>query len=396
MIPAEAQTIVQKLLDPLPLDSFLDDVLGYHYLRLEGDRNSARTALLGADPARVLLEGFDRLAPDINYHAVDPTGAAPAVERVASADDFEQKIRIFHDGGWTVRLSNISGVSGELDRLTRAMECLFHQPVKPMAFWSRSEGRGPAHHDDMDLICIQLVGRKRWLVSTEPAELPNAWQSIPKGPTRFGRHDTFEVGPGDLLYMPRGTTHATEALEESIHVSIGFTPLTLREALIACVDQMSDLDRPLRRTVGARLAHQARRADFADMLGPVRENLERLAAATRSDAFIADALQRRSARAVGDMRKLNKPAQTPALTPSTRLRHNPLAMAHLTGNAEKIDFAYPGGHQYVHRGVEQGLLFIANTPEFKVADIPGGFGDDVRLALANQFVSCGFLEVIEP
>src|SRR5262249_22642442 len=107
-------------------------------------------------------------------------------------------------------------------------------------------------------------------------------------------------------------------------------------------------------------------------------------------------MQRRSSRAVSDLKKLAKPEAVAPLTPGTRVRRTPLAVAHLSGARDKIDFAYPGGHEYVHRGVEQSLLFIANAPEFRVSDIPGAFGDDIRLALARQFVACGFLEVVEP
>jgi hypothetical protein len=45
--------------------------------------------------------------------------------------------------------------------------------------------------------------------------------------------------------------------------------------------------------------------------------------------------------------------------------------------------------------VESALLFIANTAEFRLKEIPGAMSDDMRVALAEKFVTCGFLEVIE-
>ena len=56
------------------------------------------------------------------------------------------------------------------------------------------------------------------------------------------------------------------------------------------------------------------------------------------------------------------------------------------------DFAYPGGHLYIHRGAEESVLYIANTARFAVRDIPGGLRDDARPSLARRFVEAGFLE----
>ncbi len=69
--------------------------------------------------------------------------------------------------------------------------------------------------------------------------------------------------------------------------------------------------------------------------------------------------------------------------------------AHLTATASTIDFAYPGGHLNIHRGAEPAVVFIARTPAFRVRDIPGELGDDVRLALVQRFVASGVLEVAE-
>jgi hypothetical protein len=112
-----------------------------------------------------------------------------------------------------------------------------------------------------------------------------------------------------------------------------------------------------------------------------------------ADTFIADALQRRSSRVVGGLEKLNAPAARTQLSPSTRLRHNRLGISHLVSDNRRIDFAYPGGHHLIHRGVEECVTFIANAPEFFIRDIPGAVGDDIRLALAEKFVECGFLEI---
>lgn len=395
MTPLDAERILQRIFDPLPLDTFLDDVLEHRFLHLRADAGHPRRSLLGVDPAQVLLDAYQALSPAITHHAAAPTGAAPAIEAAPDARAFGAKVEALHANGYTVRVPDVRALTPQLQTFMRALEGVLHRPVDAVVFWSRDDGKAPIHHDNTDLIVIQLVGRKRWFISKDPSPLPNDWETIPDGPARLDNPEVIEIGPGDLLYVPRGATHRVEAMEDSIHLSVSFKPLTLREAIIACLDHLSDLDRPLRAGVAPRLAAQVRTGQLGALPHMVRAGVGHLNAYCASDAFIADALQRRSTRVVSELEKLDRRPRAAALTPRTRVRHHPLAIAHLAGNGEKIDFAYPGGHRYVHVAAEPGLLFIAATPEFEIAEIPGVAGDDIRLALAEEFVSCGFLEVIE-
>jgi bifunctional lysine-specific demethylase and histidyl-hydroxylase MINA len=278
----------------------------------------------------------------------------------------------------------------------RALECVLHQQVKAEAFWSRGDARAPIHHDDYDIIVIQLKGAKRWFIGGDPSDLPNAWKGIPDAATlRIDNEQVIEVGPGDLLYLPRGTKHRVDALADSLHISIGFVPLTAREAIMAALDHFSDLERGLRVSVGDRLSTAVARDDFTDIAAHIRRGVAALAQLCASDDFIAEALQRRSSRVISELDKLPAAGfRPPQVTGELRVRHNPLAMCHLSANAEKIDFSHPGGHIYIHRGAEAGVRFIATTPEFRVRDVPGDFGDDVRFALVGRFLDAGFLQAL--
>jgi hypothetical protein len=57
-----------------------------------------------------------------------------------------------------------------------------------------------------------------------------------------------------------------------------------------------------------------------------------------------------------------------------------------------LHFSHPGGHLYLHRGAERSLLYMVNTPRFRVRDVPGEVADDVRLSLARKLVEIGFLK----
>jgi hypothetical protein len=212
----------------------------------------------------------------------------------------------------------------------------------------------------------------------------------------MGAHEPVEVGPGDLLYLPRGTKHCVDALADSIHLSIGFVPLTLREAIIAALDHLSDLDRTFRQTVGGRLALSVKSNDFGQLSPAIREGVARLTAVCRSDPFIAEAMQRRSSRSIKDLKPLAASRAGGEISVNSVVRQSPSATCHVMTNAEKIDFSHPGGHIYIHRGVEETVKYIADTAEFRVGDLPGAIGDDIRLALVDKFLESGFLEVARP
>ena len=389
MLFPEAQRTLQQLLAPLTLDEFLDKTLNGGLCRIDGSGATERMALLGPDP-RAVLTGAYHLAPMLTFHSANPLGPAPSLKGVTDAADFRARIEQFHARNYSVRFPELRPLWPQLDHLARALELMLHQPVTTSAFWSRAGMRAPVHYDDHDLIVVQLLGGKRWHVANS-SDLPNTWRGIPDT-VDLGPHSSFDVNPGDVVYLPRGTLHSVTSDAESLHLSIGFTPLTLREALIAALDQLSDLDQTLRTTVGGRLAYQLRGAGVERLAGPVLEGLERLRAACRTPGFLTAALQGRSSRVVAKLAPLPAPAAAPALDLDSELKHTDVAFCHLTASPDKIDFSHPGGHLYIHRGAEQSLLYMVNTPRFRVRDVPGEIADEVRLSLATRLVQVGFLK----
>jgi bifunctional lysine-specific demethylase and histidyl-hydroxylase MINA len=391
MMFQEARQELAQFLAPLPLDEFLDRVLSGGFRKLDGGGTSARTGLLGADPESVLLAAV-HLAPQLTFHSANPSGPAPDLSQVAGAADFQQRLKLFHERNYSVRFPELRPLSAPLDRLARALEVLLHQPVTTSAFWSRGGVRAPVHDDDHDILVVQLRGSKRWHVATAPSELPNTWNR--RAPV-LGPHQSFDVHPGDMIYLPRGTWHTVDSTENSLHLSIGFTPLTLREGLIAALDHLADLDRSWRTTIGARMAFDLRTGSVERLAQPLAEAAARLATACGTPGFLASALQFRSSRVISQLAPLQA-AAAPALDLHSELVQTDLAFCHLTASPERIDVSYPGGHLYIHRGAQPCVEFIVNSRRFRVRDIPGEVGDDVRLSLAARFVQIGLLQLAPP
>lgn len=384
----EAEAILKEVLEPLPLETFFH-ALGRSILDVPGGPGHVRAALFGDDPVRTALGAFPTHAERLDCHGVSPALPPPGPRQIGSEAEFLKLIQAYHERDYTVRIPEVVPLSPPLQRFARALELLLGQPVDASLFWSKAGAGAIVHYDNRDNLVFQLHGRKRWYVSTDPPGLQNNWRHIGEPPPHLQRHKVIDVGPGDLLYIPRGTPHTVDSVSESLHLALLFVPTTLRDALIAAIDFMSDSDRSLRETAVARAD------DGPDGLpSQVLAGLERLIDICRSGGFVEAAMRHRSARFVGDLPALPKPQAVPQVSAETRVRHSPLAIFHLRRSGEWIDFGFPGDRLAIHPGVEEELRFIQETIEFRIGDIPGAASDEVRVALVGRLMDAGVLEAV--
>ncbi|HEU0098646.1 MAG TPA: cupin domain-containing protein [Allosphingosinicella sp.] len=391
MIIQEAEAILGDVLDPLPLETFYQ-ALGRITLDARGGPGHPRARLFGEDPAATALGAYATHAARLDCHAVKPGGPPPGPREVDGREAFLGLIRAYHERGYTVRLPEVVALSPPLRLFARALELVLHQPVDASLFWSRAGAGAIVHYDRRDNLVVQLSGRKRWYVSTDPPGLQNNWKQVDEPPPHLQRHRVVDLEPGDLLYIPRGTPHTVEGDTESLHLAILFVPVTLRDAVIAAVDFLSDLDRSWRETIVARPGS----TDLETLSPAVARGLERLLGQCRSGAFVGAAMEQRSSRIVGDLPALARPGAVPQLGPDSRVRHAHLAVCHLRHSRDRIDFSMPGGHVAIHPGVEEELRFIERVSEFRIGDMTGSAAMEVRLALVGRLVAEGFLEPVEP
>jgi hypothetical protein len=380
----EAETVVKSVLEPLPLETFFE-ALGRSVFDVPGGPAHRRAGLFGEDPVRTALSAFSTHSERLDCHGVGPSLPPPGPRKVDGEDEFRKLIHAYHERNYTVRMPEVVSLSPPLQRFARALELLLQQPVDASLFWSKAGAGAIVHYDKRDNLVFQLHGRKRWYVSTDPPGLQNAWRPIGEPMPHLQRHGVIDVGPGDLLYIPRGTPHTVESVSESLHLAILFEPTTLRDILIAAIDHLSDSDRSLRETADK----------GADGLSPQAVHaLERLIARCRSGDFVEAAAKHRSSRFVGDLPALPKPQPVPGVTAETRVRHAPLAIFQLRRTGDWIDFSLPGDRLAIHPGVEEELRFIRDTVEFRVQDVPGASSIEVRVALVGRLIAAGVLEPV--
>jgi hypothetical protein len=390
MIYEQAEALLAEVLAPMTTDAFFAAV-GKSCLEVKGSPNHARRRLFGKDPKRTVLDAYATHSSELDCHARAPTQPAPAPRTVGSSDEFLELIRSYHERGYTVRVPDVVPLAPELQRFARALEHLLRRPVAASLFWSATGAQAVVHYDKRDNIIVQLEGRKRWFISTDEPGLQNNWKQVGEPLPNLQRHRVVDVGPGDLIYIPRGTPHTVESTTESLHLAILFEPITLREAIIAALDHLSDQDRAFRETAAARVQE----TDIEGLSEKVADGLSRLLAHCRSPEFLRAAMDLRSSRMTADLPALPKAAAPLSVTRDTRVRQSPLAISWLRPSFASLDFSLPGGHIAVHPGVEPELRFISSTESFRVAELPGASSDEVKIALVTRLIDSGFLEVAE-
>jgi ribosomal protein L16 Arg81 hydroxylase len=118
--------------------------------------------------------------------------------------------------------------------LAAGIEAEFDHPVHTNLYLTPGGCAGfTPHYDTHEVFVLQIAGQKHWKVNAPPAPLPHHTQphsAQPQQPTP--RVMEVELGPGDLLYLPRGYVHSTATSgSSSLHITLGITVFTWVELL---------------------------------------------------------------------------------------------------------------------------------------------------------------------
>ncbi|HKX28410.1 MAG TPA: cupin domain-containing protein, partial [Blastocatellia bacterium] len=227
-----------ELLAPLAPETFTTEYWGRKALFIKGDQDKLQ---------RLFPGGFRRA--DF-YRAIRQATAKNSVDFQVKAGKHQSRNSTFHEGqsssfplvqpaqieamlteGSNIRADNIC--DERVARFAAAIKARLNHPGKVRVFASlSSQGYGwPAHLDEPSALFIQCEGRKRFLISPSPVfPWPRASALISSDGTGTYSGDTepweeiqgVDLGslreimlePGDILYLPPGTVHVTEALSD--------------------------------------------------------------------------------------------------------------------------------------------------------------------------------------
>jgi len=164
------------------------------------------------------------------------------------------------DGNWRVRYGPFD--EDEFDGLPPrdwtllVQDCEKHYP--PLARWMRRFAFLPSwrlddlmisfaapggsvgpHVDQYDVFLLQATGRRRWQIARnfDPAEIPGLDLKVL---ARFEPEDEWELGPGDMLYLPPGVAHHGVAVDACTTWSFGFRAPSAADLLVAVGEALAD------------------------------------------------------------------------------------------------------------------------------------------------------------
>ncbi len=110
-----------------------------------------------------------------------------------------------------------------------------------------------AHIDRYDVFLVQGSGKRLWQIGESPVHTPDLVEHDELQLLReFEPAFSWEVGPGDLIYLPPGFAHSGVALTESLAYSVGFRMPSVRDILVEYAEDYAaaiDRERLLRLSV---------------------------------------------------------------------------------------------------------------------------------------------------
>ncbi|MEO8077185.1 MAG: cupin domain-containing protein [Acidobacteriota bacterium] len=303
-----------------------------------------------------------------------------------------ERVLAEYQGGATILLQRLDRSWPALGALCRNLEERFFHAADANVYLTPKAAQGfGAHYDTHDVFVLQIAGTKHWRLHDAPLRLPLESQpfdgrAITPGPCV----QELDVHPGDLIYLPRGTIHSALTSDtSSLHVTVGVTPQTWTDVLLAAVLARAGTDDRLREAVPLSAGTGADGADlqqrFAGLLASVAAGIEVASVLAALQArFVAE----RRPRLEGRLVEIETP-QTPGLSTRVARRSGLIYRIALADGKAVLSFhtttiAYPAH-------LEAALRYVSEGSAVDVSAIPGELDVLQRMLFVQRLVKEGFL-----
>ncbi len=146
------------------------------------------------------------------------------------------------DRDWSLLVQDLDKWDPEVGALLAHFDFLPRWRIDDiMVSFAAPGGSVGAHVDQYDVFLLQGVGQRRWAIDARPD--PDLAQD-PKAPLKLLRrfepsHEWF-LRPGDMLYLPPGVPHHGVAIDPCLTISIGMRAPSLKELLLAWMNEAAD------------------------------------------------------------------------------------------------------------------------------------------------------------
>lgn len=224
--------------------------------------------LAGLSPAQFMRRHWQKkpLLVRQAFAETPPPATLKELAALAARDDVESRLVTAFDGEWKLRhgpLARLPAMSKPgwtllvqgLDQHADAARALLERfrfvpdaRLDDLMLSVASDGGGVGpHFDSYDVFLIQLAGRRRWRIGAQRDAVLR--DDVPlKIIANFQPEQEYELGPGDMLYLPPGWAHDGVALGGGcVTASVGFRASTTlglaAELLPRLLDEADDAGR---------------------------------------------------------------------------------------------------------------------------------------------------------
>jgi Cupin superfamily protein len=381
-----------RLLEPLSVETFLDDIWGQDHYHVKRGRTDFFEGLLPG-PSRVdaLLEMFRREPSAVRLVRGRDKRASDRYLLVDGSLDLGAIRSDFADG-YTLVLDGVEQYVGNVGTLARMLEVELNFPIQVNTYVTPPQQTGLAsHYDDHDVLILQIEGSKTWQLYVGADRLPREIQrDKDKAVDADGLPAPTEVRleAGDALYVPRGRVHSAKTdAEQSIHLTVGIhAPTVLMLAMGALYAQSFRDDRLNQRVPPRHLDNPDLDATLRVLVREAVGTVEDPDAMAESLGLLADVLVRH-----GRCPPVGKIADAKAIDGQTRVvKYQPLySRVKKIGDGVTLQFASLSTNGTADH--EAALRFVSGSTEpFRVGDLPG-LSAAQQTDLARTLIVSGFL-----
>lgn len=299
--------------------------------------------------------------------------------------------------GATVNLLFLEQQWAPLARLCRSLSDVLNAMFHVNVYLTPAGTRGLSeHYDTHDVFVAQVYGTKRWRLYKSPMRLPLRTQRYMRPKEGLGEPIAdFQLGPGDLLYMPRGTVHEAVSNDTaSLHLTIGVQPMLWADVFRKAVEQATENDIRFRQAIPMgfvgdgepRERAEARAAELVDLL---RDSL-------RPDDLVASARTRAQLvrRPSLEGHLLDLEALSGVGLDSKVMRRSETVWR-LVERENEIGVEFHGKELHFPGHVAAQLRYLTDAPICTAREIPGPLDENGRLVLVRTLLKEGFVTLAD-
>ncbi|WP_018145661.1 cupin domain-containing protein [Thioalkalivibrio sp. AKL6] len=202
---------------------------------------------------RDAIAGFDNpIEPDdLAGLATDPDAASRIVSGHVDRQDWDVEYGPFEaerlgelpERDWTLLVTDVERFwPGGPDFLSRFDFIPRWRRDDLMISYAPPGGSVGPHVDQYDVFLFQAAGRRRWQIQDPPGSL-DCHDDLPLAILRaFDPTETWELGPGDLLYLPPNLPHYGLSLDDQCMTwSVGFRAPTILDVLTGFLEERANV-----------------------------------------------------------------------------------------------------------------------------------------------------------